>query len=748
MQRIVAGDPTRISYLGAPVRSQIVGIPAAGVEDGRVVIYQLFKGIGSTDQPGTLVVFDAATGENLRAFPLPGVDSNFGVTVATDGRVYFSTYHDYALHRYDPATRSVEDLGPINPPAPRDAYPYMLAPGPDGTIFIGTYPKGDLWQYDPATAAYENWGHTPWGPADPAQAQYLHYMTSDPAAGELYFSTGSADPAVWRLDMTTRAAIRLTDESRQPGLSVETFIDATTLVGDLLFARSNKNKKLLVIHRDGTPVYWGNASGKISVQGHRFVVDPTDGQKVLFSNGKELWSYHVGTKVVAATGITLGSYLATSAAVPGRPTQLTGATGSGLFTIDLAAPSATVLTPFSFAQPTVLETVLPGPNGTMWAAGYMSGLAQVDTTGAGHLFPTLAVSRQYESSIIRNGLMYLGAYTGSSFQSYDPARPTVAPVTLFTGTAQGFDRPITMTHDPVHDKAYLGSIPGYGLNQGGMSVWDFGTATVKHFRAEVTTDQGVASAVFNPGDGMVYLGTNVDGGNGHPDSGLTEAFLVTWDPATDTKVRQIVPMADRRGITGLAVGPDGRIWGVAEDHLFVYDPATHTVVRRVKILGSRYGAGNHWAWGYLAWSSRDRMMYASLGSRLVRIDPATFAVTFVGIGEGARVHADDAGNLYFLGYYGSQHLFRYTPDLADTAAPVVTARFSGTNVGAVTLTATDAGSGVAQVEYRIDDGDWREYVEPLVVKRSERPVIRYRARDRAGNSSGIEVLALRPGPPA
>lgn len=747
VQRILSGDD-RISYLGAPVRSQIPGVPVVGVEDGRAVGYQMFKGIGSTDQPGTLVVFDVETGATLRTFPIAGADNNWGAVIAADGRIYFATYHDYSLHRYDPATKTVDNLGPINPAAPKDAYPWQITRGPGNSVFIGTYPKGDLWQYEPASRTYENWGHAAWGPADPAMAQYVRYMSYDPENNDVFISTGSSDPAVWRLDVDTRQAVRITNNTKQPGISTENFISSITVVGDRIFARGYLSKKLLVMDRDGNTEYWGNAGGKLSVQGHTFVAHPSDPNKVLFSNGKELWAYSLDARSVAATGANLGSYLSDAIADPGDPSRLLGLSGTGTFVVDVDNPTHPQLHPFSFAQPTVLETVLPGPNNTMWAAGYMSSLAQVDTSGAGHLNPTLQVSRQFESSIIRNGLMYLGAYTGSSFGVYDPRTPMVAPRTLFTGEAQGFDRPITMTYDSINDKAYMGSIPGYGLNQGGISVWDFSTSTVKHFRAEVAVDQGVSSAVFNPEDGLVYLGTNVDGGNGHPNSGQTEAYLVTWDPKTDTKIRQTVPVADRRGITGLTIGPDGNIWGVAEDTLFIYDPAAKQVVRSVKILGSGYGTGNYWSWAYLAYSTKDHRMYASLGNRLVRIDPATLAFTNVGIGEGSRLHADDDGNLYFLAYYGSQHLFKYTPDTvaADTTPPEATATIRGRNHVAVTLSATDDGSGVARIEYRIGAAqEWTTYSSPLLAKRSDRTTIMFRAIDNAGNVSDGSLVALSPG---
>lgn len=745
VDEILGGDP-RISYLGTPVRSQITGVPCTGVEDGRAVAYQMFKGIGDSATPGTFVVFDIETGETLRTFPIEGVDNNWGITRAADDRVYVATYHDYGLHRYDPIAKTMTNLGPINAEVPEDGYPWSMSPGPGNSVFIGTYRKGDLWQYHPDTDTYENWGHDGWGPSDPNQTQYVRQVAWDEANQSVLLSTGSFDPAVYRVDVATREVTRLTNDTKQPGLSTESFISAVTVIGDRIVARGYHSKKLLVMDSQGNTEYWGNEGGTISVHGHRFAQHPTDPDLILFTNGKLLMTYSVSTQTIAATGADLGNYYSDSVVSPTDPNTLLGVTGNSTFVLDLDNPTSPTLHAFSFSQPAILETVLTGPDNTMWAGGYMSSLAQVDTTGDGHLYPTLQVARQYESGIVRDGLMYLGAYTGSSFQSFDPKTPTVAPRTLYTAQSIGFDRPITMTYDSTNDKAYMGSIPGYGLNQGGLSVWNFATSKATHFRTEVMADQGVSSALFHPDTGMVYLGTNVDGGNGHPDSGLTEGYLITWDPTTDTKVSQLVPVPDRRGITGLALAPDGKVWGIAEDLLFVYDPATDSVERTVRILGSGYGDGNHWSWGYMALSPKDGRMYASLGSRLVVIDPDTFEFSNIGVGKGSRMHLDDEGNVYFLAFYGSQHLFKYEPASAapDTTAPVVTVTVADADPASVTLTADDQGSGVAMIEYRIGSDPWTTYTEPLTLERKDRPVIRARATDNAGNVSRIRATALRP----
>ncbi|MGO1949595.1 MAG: hypothetical protein ACTH1D_08170 [Mycobacteriaceae bacterium] len=661
VNQILAGD-SRISYLGTPCTAQIPGLAAVGMEDGRAVGYQMFRGVANTDLPGTFVVFDVVTGETLRTFPIATAENNWGMVIDADGRVYFATYLDSALYRYDPATKEVEDLGVIYPPDPGQAWPFTMTHGPGNTVLIGTYGRADLWQYHPDTETFENWGHEAWGPADPDQEAYVRGIAWDEANQEVVLSTGPTDPAIWRVDPSTREAVRLTNDELQPGLSAEAFITGLTVISGRIIARAYTTQQLLVIDRDGNTEYWGDDDGRIAVQGHRFVPHPTDPDAMLFTNRSELWTYSFSARKVAFTGVNLGGYISCAIPSPDDPSTLFGVTNRGTFVLDLDNPSGLTLNDYTFALPTRLETPLRGPDNTMWAAGPQS-LARADTTGSGIVYPTVrSTGKEFRSSIIRGGKMYLGAYTSSSFSEFDPTTPEVAPRTLFTGSAVGFDRANTMTYDPVNDKAYMGSTPGYGLNQGGISVWDFTTSTVKHYRTEVVTEQGVGSVIYSPGNGMIYIGTNVDGGNGHPDSGQTEAYLVTWDPETDTKLKQLIPVADRRGITGLALGPNGNIWGIAEDTVFVYNPETEEVERTIQVLSSGYGDGNVWPWGYTEHSVKDGMMYASLGQRMVRIDPNTFEVTDVGIGRGSRVRVDDEGNVYFLAAFENQHLLKYEPE--------------------------------------------------------------------------------------
>lgn len=87
------------------------------------------------------------------------------------------------------------------------------------------------------------------------------------------------------------------------------------------------------------------------------------------------------------------------------------------------------------------------------------------------------------------------------------------------------------------------------------------------------------------------------------------------------------------------------------------------------------------------------------------------------------------------------------PVKVDAAVPTVSSSLAGR---VVTLAAADAGgSGVAAVEYHLEGGGWQAYAGPVTLDALAHTVS-YRATDVAGNTSGVQTLAVpaAPTPPA
>ena len=113
---------------------------------------------------------------------------------------------------------------------------------------------------------------------------------------------------------------------------------------------------------------------------------------------------------------------------------------------------------------------------------------------------------------------------------------------------------------------------------------------------------------------------------------------------------------------------------------------------------------------------------------------------------------------------GSHTIEYYATDLAgnnesshtvtfqiDTVAPVTLAQVAGTLAGdgsyvssvTVTLTASDATSGVRSEQYRVDGGPWRTYSAPFTLGGNGAHALDYFATDVAGSAESVQGLSIR-----
>lgn len=87
----------------------------------------------------------------------------------------------------------------------------------------------------------------------------------------------------------------------------------------------------------------------------------------------------------------------------------------------------------------------------------------------------------------------------------------------------------------------------------------------------------------------------------------------------------------------------------------------------------------------------------------------------------------------------------------DTTPPTVTGAVSGDRdqdgnyvaAATVTVTATDAGSGVDTVEYQVDDTSFQPYTQPVRVTAIGDHSVQFRATDQAGNTSAVGSVSFR-----
>jgi len=158
---------------------------------------------------------------------------------------------------------------------------------------------------------------------------------------------------------------------------------------------------------------------------------------------------------------------------------------------------------------------------------------------------------------------------------YAPANaPTGNPWLIhYKGENSGW-RPMALIAGPG-GKAYIGAVSGYGLLGGPLCVFDPETGTVDAY-PHLVRDQSVVALAALP-DGRLVGGTSVGGGGGSHAT-EKEAKLFLWDAEKREKLFEIVPAPGQGGISALAVGRDGLVYGFAGPTMFVFDPATQKML--------------------------------------------------------------------------------------------------------------------------------------------------------------------------
>jgi|GEM_PF-1251018 len=722
--------------LGGVVNGIINADSDVGFEDGKHVIYSVFK--GRDDVPTVFAVVDALTRDVLRTYPLPGVESAWGVKVATDGRVYIGTHYDGKLYRYTPGTLEFEDLGRFG----TETHVFSMTAGPDGKMYAGTYPSGKLYVFDPAVEEIIDLGVVHEG------QRYVRSLAYDAERDVVYAGAGGTISRIYKYSPDgTRKEIL--GGLIPGGGDTYAFPYAMDFAEDRLFVKFS-NGDLLVVKPDDTIDYY-DPDG-MDIHSGQVAAIPGQPGRVLFTLGGQLYVYDSATQsstlvkeFESTTNFQDGKFV--ELGTPEWPGLTFVGMGSYGFVIyyNLETGYAEAVPANYGGAPILIQSIHAGPNNKMYIAGYMSGFASYDpVTGAVSESSTLG---QIESSAVRGDKMILGAYAGARILEYDPSQPfsKTNPRELFNLREYGQDRPFAMDYDPVTDTLAVGTVPNTTSLQGALAVYHFQTGELEVYK-NIVPNQSIISLVFH--EGLIYAGTTVYGGLGTSGPSETNAKLFIFDPVEKKKVFETTPATGRQGVTGLTVGPDGNIWGVAEDYLFKLNPNTRVFDYRAAKL-RRYGSGTTWAWAFMH-PGEDGNIYGTSRGQFFMVKPETNEYVVLDASKGNYLNRDAFGNFYFS---DSSELWKYTPPGSDVEAPVTAASVDPgapnglngwyTSPVTVTLEASDTASRVTETVYSMDEGlTWSAYTGPVTVARDGVYSVLYRSMDDRGNREEAKRLGF------
>lgn len=652
---LASGMCAKITDLGPIVFGASTHAAAFGPgKDGRLTAYVLQDGaLDGGKTPSHLIVADVETGRVARILVLPGTEGSWGVTVASDGAVYVGAYRNGHVYRYGPGADSLVDLGPA---LSGETFLYGLCAGSNGEIFGGSFPGAQVFRYSPRKG-FDRIGDQPVLPGIHQRPSYVRTVAFDPLRSSVYAGTGPGAQLA-RIDVASGRTIDvLPAEFRETD-----FLYGLMTAGSKVFVRLMGPEKGLVLDVDEGGRAHVDATFRMS--GLSFCADE---RSAYYTADRRVFAYDFASHAVRPVGkapwpgnsyATVLHALADQIAFPGQSVVGIANFGGRVWlaktSIVNGHTEATALEAAQVAQ--TLSSILAGPDGKIYASGYLTGgTATFDPTRPEVRSPTLRGVAQCEGMTHLNGRIYFGAYPGAIISEYDPEKPWEEgenPRTLFSLKEARQDRPYAMANDGAH-RIVIGTVPEYGVLGGALTIYDTTTGERRTLsdRELGIEDLSILSLVCH--NGIAYAGTSISGGLG-AEPLQSEAKLLCYNLETgDARVVSIPDaVGNRKVISTVIVGPDGKIWMMVEGWLLAYDPATRRFDEPKNLFPQvRYSpkasavvvkdAALHLA--------RNGCVYGVISNRILfRLDPKTRTPTLLSETEGGHDLVEDkSGTLYF-----------------------------------------------------------------------------------------------------
>lgn len=575
--------------------------------------------------------------------PMVGASGSWSQAVASDGRIYVGPYTNGHLYRYDPVTKVMDDLGN----AAGESYLYGVTPGKDGKVYAGTYPNAKVIEYDPATNQIRDFGSTS------TLQKYVRGLGYDSDREALYAGLYTPRPNLVRIDIATGAHTDVTPAGIPAGTGIS---EVKYLAGTVFF--SVDTKMCAMDPETGALKQFTNGDTGETVPyvlvGSRYLSALRNGV-VHFTGGTfKLTTLDPVTltfrEVKDANGASFpGSVSAMSldwiTTADGREV-LTGINGNysgNIYEYDPAAHTVTGWTaPFHWVPQSLIQ-ILPGLAGSPFAGkvfnnAYLNGSGSVYDIAAG-TFTATPRPGQVENWTWHDDKIWMGVYPTGSIKVWDPAvaGSTSNPRTLFAlKEPHAQIRPQAMVS--TADRLYIGTAPDYGQTGGALTIMRYDDESYQVFR-HIVADQTICAIAIDeaPSTPVGYGGSSITAGTGG-DPVATEAKLFRFDPVTGVKTGEWAPVPKAYSVNELSIGPDGRLWGLADGTLFVFDQDSESFVAKLVLRAGTVGSNS----GEFVWHPNGHL-YLTTMDRLWDVDPLAFTATLV-MGSRvsrARLGADD-----------------------------------------------------------------------------------------------------------
>jgi len=507
---------------------QLATIVAPGKAPGSERFYASYSyGAGSFD----VLSIDPDTG-NTEVFhsPITGEIAAWSFAVGPKGNVFLGTAPTGHLLELDTKQRQLIDRGR---PTNAETYIWDVTFGSDNRLYGATFPRCKLVRYDPGTGRMEDLGRL-----DPTE-EYARSLVGS-SDGFIYIGIGSSKANI--------AAYNIRTGEHREILPTDAQVPA-----------------LAQVYRGQD----GNIYGAV-------------GARQFLLNGWTATELKQGHTVAPATTSTLRD---------GRILALSENMGSLVLTVTDPKTHEKVNRKISYqGQEMQLMRISFGPDGLLYGSTAVPidlvkadirnhRLAEIGGLGNGEVYSFLSHDKRLLMAAYA-GLTTLMSYAPEA--SFLPAAKAGNPLLVpFNGDNSSW-RPMAMINGP-DGNVYIGSVAGYGLLKAPLLEWNGVDGLVQQFNDIVESQSIVSLAVWH---NFILGGTSITGGEGSHAT-QKEALLFLWDPKTRTKVFDVAPVPGAQNITDLITAPNDQVYGIAADTLFVFDPNNRKIISRQKLPFSK-----------------------------------------------------------------------------------------------------------------------------------------------------------------
>ncbi|TZF81432.1 hypothetical protein FW774_17870 [Pedobacter sp. BS3] len=621
---VLQSDKIKLTNLGPQVKDAVIqGSIFAKDDSGKKLVYTVVRGV-----PAHLLGFDTNDYKLVVDLPVNKTDGSWDLTVSSDGWLYLAGGYGGYLYKHKPGSDKIENVGRA---LGTESYLWDLTPGKNGEIFGASYPSCRVFRYHPKD------GFSDVGKGPLVQGEnYVRSLVYHKASDKIYAGIGSHAHLI-ELDVKTGIKRDILPEEYKRNEFVYNMGLVNNLKGgDCIFFTVENVKKSLI--------YNLSTRNFTSMPDNMYVKTVTKApqkQQIYYSGGAKLYSYNLSD----ATGqpreiMPIGSN-ALAATWDSENVLVLLNTYGNLIKFDPKTGQKTMVRLNIPAQPIGINVTATGPDGRIWTGGYLAGsnAAYDPATGKTEVYRGLAQSE----SINRLGKnLYFGIYPHGRFYVYNTEKPWDIekgnPYKI--GQVQGQDRPFAALGIPDLNKVFWGTVPNYGKNGGVLVEYDIKSKQLNSYK-DIVAGQSVITLVY--ANKLVIGGTSVWGGLGILPEAL-EAKLFIWNPLTNTKETELIPVPGAKAITCLINGPDGNIWGIAAGTLFVFDPVELKVISLHKICHDTRN-GVLWRPDALLVHPNGKL-YGSIGGQIFSLDPVSMKPTMLNI-TGTSLALGNNGAIYF-----------------------------------------------------------------------------------------------------